>query len=100
LKGFLKKGLTMKTVKLKIDIGFITIDRNTKKEWFLESTLHREMDQPSVIHADGSKYWYRNGQLYRENDLPAKIYAFGYEVWYKDGKVIKDSYCGEPILQM
>ena len=46
--------------------------------------LHRENDQPAIIHENGTQEWYFNGQRHRINK-PAVVFPDGKEEWYCNG---------------
>jgi hypothetical protein len=65
-------------------------DRINRKEWFVNSRLHREADLPAVEYINGKKYWYVNGQRHRESDKPAVEYADGYKEWWINDRRHRD----------
>lgn len=52
--------------------------------------LHRDGDEPAVIHADGVKEWWKNGKYHRNGDGPAIIYPSGTKEWWKNGERHRD----------
>ena len=48
--------------------------------------IHRDGDQPAVVHAIGGKEWYQRGKLHRDGDQPAVVHANGYKAWYQHGE--------------
>lgn len=55
------------------------------REWWVDGLRHRD-GGPAVVDADGSKEWWRNGRLHRDGDKPAAIYASGTREWWVDGR--------------
>jgi hypothetical protein len=65
--------------------------KNRYKYWYRERLLHRDNDQPAVIHSTGEQFWYQNGFLHRDNG-PAAIYENGIVLeWYRYGQYITGS---------
>jgi hypothetical protein len=71
-----------------------------KRMWMKDNYLHREGDQPAVIHHDGTMEWWLNGKLRRSEDKPVIMWANGSTgycrgrveivVYDKEGKVVLD----------
>lgn len=56
--------------------------------------LHRDNDQPAVVHPDGAKAWFRHGKLHRDVG-PAYIDpTTGAQQWWIDGKCVGED---EPL---
>ena len=47
--------------------------------------IHRDNDQPAIIHSDGSKCWLKKGILHRDNNQPVIIKSDGTKEFWKDG---------------
>jgi hypothetical protein len=61
-------------------------DGTTHREWYIKGKLHRENDQPAIIHRNGDSSWYYDGVLHREKDKPAIVDINGSKEWYYEGK--------------
>ena len=64
-----------------------TVDENGQS-WKLAGNLHRDNDEPAIIHANGDQEWWRYGQLHRDNGGPAIIRHDGIREWYRDGVLV------------
>ena len=60
------------------------------RKWYQHGLLHREGDQPAIVHADGTLEWYIKGQRHREQDQPAWIGADGTREWYQHDQHHRD----------
>jgi hypothetical protein len=76
----------------------VYVDRYTKEikyddrtEWKYNGDLHREYDQPAIVHSDGTQEWYYHNKLHREHDQPAIVVANGYEAWYYHGELHREN---------
>jgi hypothetical protein len=65
------------------------VHANGTQEWYKDDKRHREGDKPAIIYANGNgaQEWYRDGKRHREGDKPAIIYANGTQCWCKDGEL-------------
>ena len=71
--------------------GLAIIDKCISSQfWYKEGELHREKDQPALIHARGVQIWLREGKFHREGDQPARINSNGTQEWWKEGKIHRD----------
>lgn len=79
--------MTTKPTIIQISEGVtLHIYGNRKQEWYKNGKIHRDDDQPAIIHESGTKEWYKYGERHRDNDQPAIITANGSKEWYKEGK--------------
>ena len=69
-------------------------DQNGKIVWYKNNKIHRDGNEPAIIHPDGTQEYYKHGLLHRDNDEPAVIQYFsrgGYEkLWYQNGRLHRD----------
>jgi hypothetical protein len=56
------------------------------QKFYFKSKLHRDGDQPAVVHPDGTVEFYKNGRRHRDGELPAIIRANGALRYYVDGR--------------
>lgn len=52
--------------------------------WFIEGNVHREADQPAVLHKSGTREWHVNGKCHRVNG-PAIVHFNGDVEYWLDG---------------
>jgi len=86
---------------LKIKTNISQVEVNDENDYTLENgektwrnkkdQIHRDNDQPAIIHADGTQTWCKEGQIHRDNDKPAVIFSNGTQYWYKEGLIHRDN---------
>lgn len=74
------------------------VDKGDRFVWVLDGdVLHRDGDQPAVIHLDGTQEWYMFGLRHRDGGQPAYIGANGTRVWYRSGRYYRPD--GLPAIE-
>lgn len=58
--------------------------------WEKDGLLHRDGDEPAVIHTDGTREWWVSGQLHRNSDKPAVTRTDGHLEWWVHGQRRRD----------
>ncbi len=73
---------------------FNIIEKDGTRVWRKNGMLHRDDDEPAIIHPDGSMEWWYEDSLHRIGK-PAYIDADGTQMWYENDILMKTV---EPLI--